>query len=122
EPAPVAETAPEPGATPDAKVVELRPATPTVPARREMEEEEDEESNRRKAKTGHKPPTVKRTEPRRRAGKLSLGAALAGDDLVERSRSLASMRRAADKERRKQQLKQPMNTEKVVREVVVPEV
>ena len=104
----------------ETKVVELRPAA-AVPGRRAVEEEEDEESSRRKAKTGHKPPTVKRTEPRRRAGKLSLGAALAGDDVVERSRSLAAMRRAADKERRKAQLKQPMNTEKVVREVVVPE-
>ncbi|TAK98174.1 MAG: translation initiation factor IF-2 [Rhodospirillaceae bacterium] len=116
-----AEAAPAVVTTPsETKVVELRPAV-AVPGRRAVEEEEDEESSRRKAKTGHKPPTVKRTEPRRRAGKLSLGAALAGDDVVERSRSLAAMRRAADKERRKAQLKQPMNTEKVVREVVVPE-
>ena len=117
---------PAPAAAPratEAKVVELRPgAVPAPAARRGAEEvEEEEEVARKKAKTGHKPPTVKRTEPRRRAGKLSLGAALQGDDLVERSRSLASMRRAADKERRKIMLKQPMNTEKVVREVVLPE-
>ena len=93
-----------------------------APVRRDVvEEEEDEDARRKKSKTGHKPPTVKRTEPRRRAGKLSISAALEGDDLVERSRSIASMRRAVEKERRKAQLKQPMNTEKVVREVVVPE-
>jgi translation initiation factor IF-2 len=89
--------------------------------REAVEEEEDEDAPRRKAKTGHKPPTVKRTEPRRRAGKLSINAALEGDDAVERSRSIASMRRAVEKERRKAQLKQPMNTDKVVREVVLPE-
>ena len=110
-------TEPESAPAPTAKVVELRPGTP----QRHIADEEDDEAGRRKAKTGHKPPTVKRTEPRRRAGKLTLGAALQGDDLVERSRSLASMRRAADKERRKAQQKQPMNTEKVVREVVLPE-
>ncbi len=118
----VAAAAPRPAAR---GVVELRPTTTPVIGTpvgpRRVEEAEEEEEVRKKAKTGHKPPTVKRTEPRRRAGKLSLGAALQGDDLVERSRSLASMRRAADKERRKMQTKQPMNTEKVVREVVLPE-
>ena len=116
-----------PRAAPPRSVAETRPTTtPTTTAApavapRRVEEAEEEDEVRKKAKTGHKPPTVKRTEPRRRAGKLSLGAALQGDDLVERSRSLASMRRAADKERRKMQTKQPMNTEKVVREVVLPE-
>jgi len=96
---------------------ELTPA-----ARRDVvEDEDDEDAKRRKSKTGHKPPMVKRTEPRRRAGKLSIGAALEGDDAVERSRSIASMRRAVEKERRKAQLKQPMNTDKVVREVIIPE-
>ncbi len=96
---------------------EIGPAT----RRDVVEEEDDEDAKRRKSKTGHKPPMVKRTEPRRRAGKLSIGAALEGDDAVERSRSIASMRRAVEKERRKAQLKQPMNTDKVVREVIVPE-
>ena len=108
-----------------AAAAETRPVTTdagAAPVRRDVvEEEDDEDARRKKPKTGHKPPTVKRTEPRRRAGKLSISAALEGDDLVERSRSIASMRRAVEKERRKAQLKQPMNTEKVVREVVVPE-
>ncbi len=97
--------------------------TEVLPAARRdvVEDEDDEDAKRRKSKTGHKPPMVKRTEPRRRVGKLSIGAALEGDDAVERSRSIASMRRAVEKERRKAQLKQPMNTDKVVREVIVPE-
>jgi translation initiation factor IF-2 len=107
----------------EAPVAGAEVRTEAVPAaRREaVEEEDDEDAKRRKSKTGHKPPMVKRTEPRRRAGKLSIGAALEGDDAVERSRSIASMRRAVEKERRKAQLKQPMNTDKVVREVIVPE-
>lgn len=91
-------------------------------ARRVVADDEDEdEEKRRKSKTGHKAPAVKRTEPRRRAGKLTISAALEGDDALERSRSIASMRRAVEKERRKAQQKQPMNTERVVREVVLPE-
>jgi len=108
-------------ATPAAATTETRDAVAPAVRREAAEEEEDDDAKRRKAKTGHKPPMVKRTEPRRRAGKLSIGAALEGDDAVERSRSIASMRRAVEKERRKAQLKQPMNTDKVVREVVIPE-
>jgi translation initiation factor IF-2 len=126
-PAPAAPAAPEvrtpaPEAKP-APATTAAAATDTAAPRREaVEEEEEEDAPRRKPKTGHKPPTVnKRTEPRRRAGKLSISSALEGDDAVERSRSIASMRRAVDKERRKAQLKQPMNTDKVVREVVLPE-
>ncbi len=120
EPAPARPAAAAPAAA-GAATTEARTET-AAPVRREVvEEEDDEDARRKKAKTGHKPPMVKRTEPRRRAGKLSIGAALEGDDAVERSRSIASMRRAVEKERRKAQLKQPMNTDKVVREVVIPE-
>ncbi|MCC6915000.1 MAG: translation initiation factor IF-2, partial [Rhodospirillaceae bacterium] len=118
-------------AAPEAKTAAATTATTAAtaaadsaaPRREAVEEEEEEDAPRRnKPKTGHKPPTVnKRTEPRRRSGKLSISSALEGDDAVERSRSIASMRRAVDKERRKAQLKQPMNTDKVVREVVLPE-
>jgi translation initiation factor IF-2 len=133
EPAPAAPAAPEvraPAPAPEAKTAAATTTTATTAAaepaalRREAVEEEEEEDapRRNKPKTGHKPPTVnKRTEPRRRSGKLSISTALEGDDAVERSRSIASMRRAVDKERRKAQLKQPMNTDKVVREVVLPE-
>ncbi len=131
-PAPVAEVtsipgarAAEPAAAPAAEArATTTAADPAAPAlRRPVADEEDEDEGKpRKPKTGHKPPAVnKRTEPRRREGKLSITAALEGDDKVERSRSIASMRRAVEKERRKAQLKQPMNTDKVVREVVLPE-
>ncbi|MBD25074.1 MAG: translation initiation factor IF-2 [Candidatus Marinimicrobia bacterium] len=90
-------------------------------SRRNESAAEEEDTKPRKSKTGHKAPTTKRDGPRRRAGKLTISAALEGDDAVERSRSIASMRRAVEKERRKAQKKQPMNTEKVVREVVLPE-
>ncbi len=94
----------------------------TSRARRSVsDDDDDDEAKPRKSKTGHKAPTVKRTEPRRRAGKLTISAALEGEDGIERGRSVASMRRAVEKERRKAQQKQPMNTEKVVREVVLPE-
>ncbi len=115
--APAAAEAPTPAVEAKTDVAAVAPLV----RREAVEEEEDEDAPRRKAKTGHKPPTVKRTEPRRRAGKLSITTALEGDDAVERSRSIASMRRAVEKERRKAQLKQPMNTDKVVREVVLPE-
>ncbi len=119
---PAAEAAPARADAPTAVPTSTTPEVGAPLVRRELvEEEDDDDAKRRKAKTGHKPPMVKRTEPRRRAGKLSIGAALEGDDAVERSRSIASMRRAVEKERRKAQLKQPMNTDKVVREVIVPE-
>ncbi len=129
-PAPAADFAaraaePAAAAVADARTeVRTTTAEAVVPALRRpvADEEDDDEGKPRKPKTGHKPPAVnKRTEPRRREGKLSITAALEGDDKVERSRSIASMRRAVEKERRKAQLKQPMNTDKVVREVVLPE-
>ncbi|HWX48059.1 MAG TPA: translation initiation factor IF-2, partial [Roseomonas sp.] len=57
---------------------------------------------------------------RRREGKIDVAAAIEGED--ERSRSMASVRRARERERRQQEL-QRLRSEgvKVVREVVVPE-
>ncbi len=59
----------------------------------------------------------RRGEPRRRAGKLTVTEAL--EDRAERVRSLAAVRRAREKERMKQRLQ--TQTEKVFREVVIPE-
>ncbi len=124
EPAPASQDAeaapaevPAADAQPEAPRVRPEPSAAT-PA---TADDDDDDAKPRKSKTGHKAPTVKRAEPRRRAGKLTISAALEGDDAVERSRSIASMRRAVEKERRKAQQKQPMNTEKVVREVILPE-
>jgi translation initiation factor IF-2 len=58
-----------------------------------------------------------RGEIRRRSGKLTLAQALNDDD---RTRSLASVRRARERERRAQR-GQPQEAVKIVRDVVVPE-
>ncbi|MBB4264505.1 translation initiation factor IF-2 [Roseospira visakhapatnamensis] len=69
------------------------------------------------AKAPAKTPSTKRVEPKRR-GKLTISSVLTGDDRSERGRSMAAMRRAQQKERRKQQ-SQPQ--ERVIREVTLPE-
>ncbi|MBT6825533.1 MAG: translation initiation factor IF-2, partial [Rhodospirillales bacterium] len=64
-----------------------------------------------------KPAARKDSEPRRRSGKLTIAEALG--DGEERVRSLASVRRA--RERQKAARQGPIETTKIVREVVVPE-
>ncbi len=61
--------------------------------------------------------TPRSNEPRRRSGKMTVTQAL-DEDGGERVRSLASVRRAREKERRLAQLQ---SQEKIVRDVVVPE-
>ncbi len=58
----------------------------------------------------------RRNQPRRRAGKITISQALVQED---RTRSLASVRRAREREKRAQS--GPIETIKIVREVVVPE-
>ncbi len=63
-------------------------------------------------------PKERRTERRRRSGKLTIAEALGDDE--ERTRSLASIKRAREKE--KQQQQQLLSEgQKVIREVVIPE-
>ena len=102
-------------------VTEQRPVQAPTPGVRAVIEEEEDEPRRKQSKTGHKPPRTSRVEPRRREGKLTLSAALDADERVERGRSVAAMRRAVEKERRKLQANQSKPLEKIVREVVVPE-
>lgn len=65
-------------------------------------------------------PARPRGEPRRRQGKLTISQALEGDQEQQRGRSLAALRRA--REREKQQNKEMLaRSEKVIREVIVPE-
>jgi translation initiation factor IF-2 len=86
--------------------------------------EEDDEAGRAK-RAGPKPapsklsPLVRRNEPRRRVGKLTIAQALEDSD-DERMRSLSAVRRARERER---QRVQQMRSEgiKVIRDVVVPE-
>jgi translation initiation factor IF-2 len=103
-----------------AKVAALA-AAGKVAALPEEEEEEKDKAARRGARTEvKKAPPVRREEIRRRTGKLTVTRALTEDE-GERMRSLASMRRARERERQRlhqSQLEQPL---KVVRDVVIPE-
>ena len=77
---------------------------------------EDEADAGRRGKLALKRPTPSRKgEPRRRAGKLTIAEAL---DETERVRSLASVRRAREKQRK---LDGPIEHIKIVREVTLPE-
>jgi translation initiation factor IF-2 len=105
-----------PTAVPVAAVV-----TPAASAAKAVTEDDEEEDRAKRPgrPTPHKPvPVVKRTEPRRREGKLTITAALDEDDRGQRGRSLAAVRRARERERLKQLQK---TTEKVIREVIIPE-
>jgi len=68
------------------------------------------------------PPAKKTLVPvdRKREGRIDVNAAIEGED--ERTRSIASVRRARERERRQQELARLRSgTERVVRDVVVPE-
>lgn len=82
--------------------------------------DEDDEEFARKGKGEGKPkvPVVKRTEPRRRSGKLTVVQALR-DDEDKPGRSLAAMKRQREK-RKMAGLEKPQ--QKVIREVIIPEV
>ncbi|MBL8677265.1 MAG: translation initiation factor IF-2 associated domain-containing protein, partial [Alphaproteobacteria bacterium] len=81
-------------------------------------EEEDDSTRRNKGELKAKVSAVKRTEPRRRGGKLTVVQALRSDE-DKPTRSLASMRRFREK-RKLAGLDVPK--QKVVREVIIPEV
>ncbi|MEE8203764.1 MAG: translation initiation factor IF-2 [Alphaproteobacteria bacterium] len=83
-------------------------------------EKDEAEPGRRRGKGDTRRPSLvsRRDQPRRRSGKLTISQALVEEDRV---RSLASVRRARERERRAQQAKTPIEPVKVVREVVVPE-
>ncbi len=89
------------------------------------EEEETEDDERGRAKRTVKPearrlaPVGRRGEPRRRTGKLTIAAALGEEE--ERVRSLASVRRAREREKLKQRQAQSMEVQKIVRDVIIPE-
>lgn len=81
-------------------------------------DEEEEESARRKGDVKVKAPIVRKGEPRRRSGKLTVSQALRSDE-DKPGRSLASMRRLREK-RKMAGLEKPQ--QKVIREVIIPEV
>ena len=87
-----------------------------------IEDEDDELKGRKQNKLSPKPSLVPRTEKRRRTGKLTISAALEGEDDQERGRSIAALRRAREKERRQMiQQNSSVTTEKIIREVTLPE-
>ncbi len=111
------------------------PAAPAVPAgetlrlrARVVEEEEEARPIRRPGGPGgamapRKPPVVapkKGTDDRRRTGRIDVLAAIEGED--DRVRSLASVRRQRERERRQAELERLRSDQvKVVREVVLPD-
>ena len=93
-------------------------------AKLQAHEEDEEDDEKSRAKRALRPdakrptPGARRGEPRRRAGKLTIAEALG--DGEERVRSLASVKRA--REREKQKLRQQLTEgQKIVRDVVIPE-
>ncbi len=104
-----------------------RRARPAAEPAEVVEIEDDTAARRsnRKAKTEVKRPARSRDAPRRRdSGKLTISQALteAEDGGSERARSLASMRRARERERQRQLAEQRRNEpHTIVREVVIPD-
>ena len=85
-----------------------------------VEDEDDEIKGRKQNKLSPKPSLAPRTEKRRRTGKLTISAALEGEEDQERGRSIAALRRAREKERRKIiQQNSSGATEKIIREVEI---
>lgn len=125
------ELVPEPAPEPEPPVVASAPhmipeatRVPPPPPVARPAREEDEDEVRAKKVPGRsvqpaKPaPSAKRVEPKRR-GKLTISAALSGEEQAERARSEAARRRAKQKEKRKLEGDQP--AERVVREVTIPD-
>ncbi|TVR83827.1 MAG: translation initiation factor IF-2 [Rhodospirillales bacterium] len=112
EPA-VAKPAPEP------EKPKAAPARPGVAKETETASEESPAKRSVRADVRRPAPTAPRKgEPKRRAGKLTVTEAL--EDRTERVRSLAAVRRAREKERNKQR-GEAGESQKVVRDVVIPE-
>jgi translation initiation factor IF-2 len=100
-------------AEPGSRVV--RPSVAT-----EEEEAQSRTKPRRPARADlRRPDEAKRDEAGRRSGKISIFDAL--DDSAERMRSLASVRRARQKERLKQAQTSRQEAQKVIRDVIIPE-
>ena len=84
----------------------------------EAEPEHKGRGKRPQDRTSQRLPPSRRSEPRRRSGKLTIAEALGGSE--ERTRSLASIKRAREKEKQQQQ-QHLSEGKKVIRDVVVPE-
>ena len=95
---------------------ETKPAAKTAP---KAAKSDDKKPRGRPGDARPTPTPTRRNEPRRRAGKLTIDSALRGSD-GDRQKSLAAMRRRAEREKKKA-MGQAGPAAKVVREVVIPE-
>ncbi|KKK56144.1 hypothetical protein LCGC14_3067490, partial [marine sediment metagenome] len=102
-------------AAPSAEIAGKPAAEGAAPGKRAKPEPQKPEQHKKS------PPTRSRQEPRRREGKLTISQALDNEDGAVRARSIASLRRAREREKRARMGAGDMPTHKVVREVVVPE-
>ena len=132
--APAVARSPEPASRPGMAprpAAPARPATQAAPTattetlRLKPTRPEDEEAPRRRIGLGvppRKPPVpVAKKDANRRAGRIDVQAAIEGDD--DKSRSLASVRRQRERERRQAELEAlRSNQVKIVRDVVLPDV
>lgn len=84
----------------------------------DLDEDDDFEAEKKKVKSDSRTVKVKQEKNRRVSGKINLQSLL-DDDLVEKTRSLSSIRRAREKAKQDKKLQQ--KTEKVVKEIVLPE-
>ena len=111
----------EKGAPTDLENTDSSPATPANTKFKSKKvvsdlSEIESEDETKKGKPGKKvPASIRRDEPRRRSGKLTIADAL---DETERVRSLASLRRAREKKKKREG---PIEHTKVFREVTIPE-
>jgi translation initiation factor IF-2 len=88
----------------------------------EREALESEGGSRGRRVVGRKVPSPRRSEPRRRAGRLTIAQALDVDETDERVRSLASVRRERERQRQlRAEWAASGTTQRIVREVVIPE-
>ena len=101
-----------------AKVAALTAAGKVKPVEEEPEEEAPAKRGPR-VEVKKAPTLVRREEPRRRTGKLTITKVL-NEDGDERQRSLASLRRHREREKQRA-LQQLQEQTKIVRDVVVPE-
>ncbi len=110
-----AEVVPDPAAVPpDEAGANLRFATNRAAAL------EEEEARGRRGDAKRPAAARTRTEQRRRTGRLTITQALDEETVEERQRSLASVRRARERERQRQR-QSGGDQQKIVRDVVVPE-
>ena len=118
------EAAPAAEPAPDGSAAEKLKAPPV--SAKAIEEAAAEEALEKRPKRGGRSEarrpslSLRRDVERRRGGKLTIARAL-DDDAHERVRSLASVRRQRERERRAQQAATPVELVKVVRDVVIPE-